>query len=328
MAWFTAGDSKRDSRDRACSFRTASASVMEVKDNDCVRPTSREPLAFQHVIQAIVVPPPDQRRGMLLAGLLNSRLMLWFAFHGTSSFGADRPKVHQAELLRLPFPAPDDMVDPGRSRSAADTLVGMVEQQSRSFDQRLDRLSSEDEMLKEIDDLAYEYFCLSDEERILVEDTVEHTIPAVQPSRGSFPEIWRASTPSDRHTYARTLTDNLSDWLEGDCAIGTRLVARNDDLAILRLSLRDEPCACDYAEDSDQAVAAALSQLAEHIREPLPGNFQSMPDFRVFVDRDLYLVKPLEKRFWLRSAALADANAITLDLHAVTVRQDARSGLG
>ena len=42
-----------------------------------------------------------------------------------------------------------------------------------------------------------------------------------------------------------------------------------------------------------------------------------MPDFRVFVDRDLFLVKPVGKRFWLRSAALADANAITLDLHAV-----------
>ncbi len=287
-----------------------------------------EPLTFQHVIQAIVVPPPDQRRGMLLTGLLNSRLMLWFAFHGTSSFGADRPKVHQAELLRLPFPAPDDMVDPERSRSAAHTLAGMVEKQSRSSGQRLDRLSSEVEVLKEIDNLAYEFFCLSDEERILVEDTVEHTIPAVQPNRGSFPESWRASTPSDRRTYARTLADNLADWLDGDCGIGTRLVARNDDLAILRLSLRDEPRAFDYAEDGDESVAAALSQLAEHFHGPLPGNFQSMPDFRVFVDRDLFVVKPLGKRFWLRSAALADANAIALDLHAVNVRHDARPGSG
>lgn len=287
-----------------------------------------EPLTFQHVIQAIVVPPRDERRGMLLAGLLNSRLMLWFAFHGTSSFGADRPKVHQAELLRLPFPAPNDMVDPERSRSAADTLAGIVEKQSRSSDQRIDRLSSEIEVLEEIDNLAYEFFCVSDEERVLVEDTVEHTIPAVQPNRGSFPQSWRSSTQGDRRTYARTLADNLADWLEGDCGIGTRLVARNDDLAILRLSLRDEPCAFEYAEDGDQAVATALSKLAQHIHGPLPGNLHSMPDFRVFVDRDLYIVKPLGKRFWLRSAALADANAIALDLHAVTDQHDARLGRG
>ena len=128
-------------------------------------------LTFRHIIQAIVVPSGDERSGMLLAGLLNSKLMLWFTFHGTSSFGCDAP--------------------------------------------------------------------------------------------GTF----------------------------------------------------------DYAEDDDTSVAAALSRLGEQIHQPLPGNFQSMPDFRLFIDRDLFLVKPAGKRFWLRSTALADANAIALDLHEVTGRR-------
>ena len=104
-------------------------------------------------------------------------------------------------------------------------------------------------------------------------------------------------------------------------------MARNDDLAVLRLSLRDAAGDFDYAEDGDQSVTATLSRLAEHIRRPLPGNFQSMPDFRVFVERDLFLVKPTGKRFWLRSTALADVNAIALDLHEATDRRhDARPG--
>ena len=109
--------------------------------------------------------------------------------------------------------------------------------------------------------------------------------------------------------------DNLAGWFDGDCAIGTRLVARNGDLAVLRLSLQDAPAPFDYAEDDDGSVSAALSRLAEHVQQPLPGNFQSLPDFRVFIDRDLFLVKPTGKRFWLRSAALADAKAIVVDLH-------------
>ena len=176
---------------------------------------------------------------MLLAALLNSSLMVWFAFHGTSSFGSDRPKVHQAELLRLPFPVPDDTPEPERSRSAADALIAMIEQRVRSTGPSFENDSSKRDVLEEVDGLAYEFFCLSDEERILVEDTVQHVIPAVQPHRGGFPEIWRASTQDDRRAYARTLADNLGDWFEGDCSIGTRLVARNDDLAVLRLSLRD-----------------------------------------------------------------------------------------
>ena len=277
-----------------------------------------DPMTFRHIIQAIVIPPGDERRGMLLAGLLNSRLMLWCAFHGTSSFGSDRPEVQQAELLRLPFPVPDDMPDRERSRAAADALVAMVEQRVRSTGPSFELKSRERDVLEEIDGLAYEFFCLSQEERILVDDTVGHVIPAVQPNRGGFPEIWRASTPSNRLAYARTLVDNLTEWFDGDCAIRTRLVARNDDLAVLRLSLRDTPGAFEYAEDDDASVGAALSRLGEHIHQPLPGNFQSLPNFRVFIDRDLFLVKPIGKRFWLRSAALADASAIVVDLHEVT----------
>ena len=278
------------------------------------------PMTFQDIVQAIVIPPSDERRGMLLAGLLNSRLMLWFAFHGTSSFAADRPEVKQAELLRLPFPAPDDLPEPERSREAADALAAVVEKQVRrldpalaqvdpAFESRLDERGA----LEEIDALAYEFFCLSEEERILVEDTVEHVIPAVQPNRGRVPALWWPSTRDDRREYARTLAGALADWLDG--SIGTRLVARNDDLAILQLSLRDEPGSFEYSEKDDESVAAALSRLAEHLHDPLPGNFQALPDFRVFAGRDLFLVKPAGKRFWLRSTALADANAIVIDLH-------------
>ena len=185
---------------------------------------------------------------------------------------------------------------------------------------------------KRIDALTYDFFCLSETERILVEDTVEHTIPAAQPNRGSRPEIWNASAPSDRRAYARTLVDNLADWLDDDCAIRTRLVARNDDLAVLRLTLQDGRGAFDYAEDDKASVGAALSRLARTIEQPIPGNFQSTPDFRVFLDRDLFLVKPAAKRFWLRSAAMADAprhcarpaGASSDGMAFVRVRTDAR----
>ena len=281
----------------------------------------KDPLTFQHVIQAIVVPPGDERRAMLLAGLLNSRLMLWFAFHGTSSFGSDRPKVHQTELLLLPFPGPDDTPDPERSRLAARALVAIIEKQLRTVDRSAGPQVAEHDAFRTIDDLAYDFFCLSEDERTLVDDTVEHVIPAVQPTRAGLPELWRPSAASDRRAYARTLATSLAHWFDADCTIGTRLVARNDDLAVLQLSLRDAPSGFDYDEDDDTTVAAALSHLAGQVHQPLPGNFQSIPNFRVFMDRNLFLVKPTGKRFWLRSAALADANAIALDLHTVAVRR-------
>ncbi len=279
-----------------------------------------EPLTFQDIIQAITVPSGDERRGKLLGGLLNSRLMLWFAFHGTSSFGADRPEVQQAELLRLPFPGPEDMPHPERSQAAADALVSTLERRVRRDGQTLERHTGDLDLLEKIDALTYEFFCLSEAERILVDDTVEHTIPAAQPSRSSFPAVWRPSTGEDRREYARTVVNSLADWLDRRSAVRACLVARNKDLAILRVSLRDSSGEFAYTENDDASVASALSRLADHVNEPLPGNLQLTPDFRVFSGRDLFLIKPIGKRFWLRSNALVDADAIALDLHGVAGR--------
>ena len=284
-----------------------------------------EPLTFQHIIQAVVVPRGEERRAKLLTALLNSRVILWFAFHGTASFGSDRPVVQQAELLRLPFPSSDTMPEPNQSRRAENGLISIIDEAIDAENGSFQLQTSQKGVLEKLDRLAYDYFCLSDEEIILVEDTVKKIIPAVQPSRGSFPDIWKPSDSNDRKEYVSTLVGNITDWLDSDYTVGARLEAYNKDLAVLCLSLREGQNQSAYVENADTFVGEALSNLLEHIHQPLPGNFQLMPDFRVFIDKNLYLVKPVQKRFWLRSAALADADAIALDLQDVIERRSKRN---
>ena len=54
----------------------------------------------------------------------------------------------------------------------------------------------------------------------------------------------------------------------------------------------------------------------------MPGNVQLVPDLRVVIGRDMYLVKPMQLRHWLRSVALADAEQIAAELSAVVARAD------
>ena len=278
------------------------------------------PVTFQDVLQALVFSYGEERRAKLLTTLLNSRLIVWFVFHGTGSFGSDRPIVHQSELLRLPFPSPDDMPERRRSKSAENALVSMIDQMIESASGPFSLQTNEGDAFKELDRLTYEFFCLSDEEITLVDDTVEKIIPAVQPSQGSFPEIWKPSDRNDRQTYADTLVRSMTEWFDRDCTVGIKLEARNDDLAVLRLTLEEERRKASYIEENDRAVGDTLTNLFEHIHQPLPGNFQLMPDFRIFIGNNLYLVKPTQKRFWLKSTALADADAIALDLQDAVVR--------
>ena len=274
------------------------------------------PLTFRHAIQAVVVPPEDARRAMLLSALLNSKVMLWFIFHGTSSFGAERPLVRMDDLLRLPFPRPGQTPEPERARLAVEGLVGAVEDRLRGGAARLE------ELLEEIDRLALEFFCISEEERILVEDTVDQVIPAVQPTGSA--SLWESATAGERYTYAETLVEKLGTSFDEDCSIGARLVAHNGDLAVLELSLHDTPVSFQYGEHDDEEVGTALSRLQERLGDPLASNFQATPDVRVFDERRLFLVKPLARRFWLRSAALADAGAIAIDLHMVVGKSRGR----
>ena len=104
-------------------------------------------------------------------------------------------------------------------------------------------------------------------------------------------------------------------WLGGDDNINIVLEARNEDLALLHLRLVEGGSAEEYRERHDRGIGEALGRLGTQLDMRLPGNFQLIPDFRLFSGNSLYLVKPLQRRFWLRSAAIADADAIAMELH-------------
>ncbi|RUV81444.1 N-6 DNA methylase [Mesorhizobium sp. M1A.F.Ca.IN.020.06.1.1] len=271
-----------------------------------------ENCTFSSIIQGLTVPAGEETRGKLLTALLNSRVLMWFAFHETASLGSDRPEIQKSELVRLPFPRPEEMPEPLRAQRAADGLVETIDRALNRPGFALD--ADPDDIFPEIDKLAYDYFCLSPEEIALIEDAARFILPAIQPHQGSLPAIWRGSTRRDRVAYAQVMTDALAAWFGGDHPVGARLEAHNDDLAVLKLKLDPAGRPTPYAESSDSEVRDLLAKIFKNVHQPLPGNFQLMPDFRVFDGNSLYLVKPMQLRFWLRSAALSDADAIALDL--------------
>lgn len=201
-----------------------------------------------------------------------------------------------------------------RSRSAEDALVSLIDREmdSASSDFRLQNQRSD--VFEDIDHYAYEFFCLSDEEIILVEDTVEKIIPYVQPNQSNSPDIWKPSSHDDRQTYAETLVRKMNEWFDDGLTVHARLEARNKDLSVLRLSLHKKRTNSQYVENESSSFERVLSKLLSAMPH-LPGNFQLIPDLRIFIGSDFYLVKPSQKRFWMKSVALSDAHSIALDLH-------------
>ena len=119
---------------------------------------------------------------------------------------------------------------------------------------------------------------------------------------------------ADRRQYAASLIGSVGDWLQPGAQLHASLEASNGDLGVLRLSLNGGGQPNAYTEESNILVSDVLTRIMQHIHQPITGNFQLMPDLRLYIDKDLYLVKPMQRRFWLRSTALADADAIAGDL--------------
>lgn len=281
---------------------------------------TEDSLTFQHIIQAITVPKSEKFRAKLLTAYLNSRIALWYAFHGTASFGSDRPEVQQAELLKLPFPSPEDLPDPEQAEDAAKKLVAIVNKAIQKKKNPSILNSSSRATLRKIDQLVYQYFCLTNEEIILIEDAAERIIPAVQPHEGSYPDLWKMPKKEDREAYTMTLVSSLSKWLQEGTKISGQLEASSSDLGILGLTVNGGPSL--YTESRNTSFTDVLNKISKDILQPLNGNFFLVPDLRVFVGNNLYLIKPMQQRFWMRATALADADAIAMDLNdAITLER-------
>ena len=168
--------------------------------------------------------------------------------------------------------------------------------------------------MQKIDHLTYSYFDLSEDEITLIEDTVEHVLPAVQPNAGAYPSLWKPSERDDRHAYSNRLAASLLDWFEGVATVSIEMVGRNRDFGILRLRLEEGAVSKMYTECEEGTFKASLDGISEALEKPIDRNFQLVPDMRVFANDSLYLIKPMQRRFWLQSAALDDADGIAYDL--------------
>ena len=285
------------------------------------------PVTFQHIIQAISAPNNGIERAKFITAVLNSRLAVWYAFHGTASFGSSRPEVQQAELLKLPMPEPNDLASPKRAHEARRKLVSVVDRHQGSRNELLESPDTNDRLLWDIDQLTYAYFGLSDDEITLIEDAVEHILPAAQPNTGSFPDLWKATTQNDREDYAKQLISSLAEWFGNERNLSVQLIGSNLDFGILRLQLHpvNSDSEVAYRESSDASFSDALNTVSKALNSPLAQNFQTVPDLKVFVGKSLYLIKPMQRRFWLRSTALVDADGIASDLETLLAAGEVRS---
>lgn len=132
-----------------------------------------------------------------------------------------------------------------------------------------------------------------------------------------MPSLWMGTNENDWDNYAKWLSLGLSNWLEKPRRAIVELNGTSSDLVIIGVHLTDDPKRKYFKNNDNNDIDQILPKIWALLPQGMPGNFQLIPDLRVFIDDVLYIVKPRKRRFWLGSTALADADAIASDLLAM-----------
>lgn len=278
---------------------------------------------FQHAVRSIAGPKQDTDLLAFLAAYLRSPLARYFLFHTAGNWGTERTEVQLDELLSIPFPLPgSECAGPAAARIVRE-IGGRVRTLGRRLAQEHasdGRAKAADRVQREIDPLVYEYFGLTEQEVMVIEDTVEVSIPSATP-RTWWPDdgLFTLDTVASPRpasyarglaVYADTLTTTMNSWA-AERGSRLRIVAEGgaDDstgmaMVVLRVDVQQRPFAPrDVSRDLWDALdrykrGGAMRRLAflDHAR-----------DIVLFRGETIRIVRPSILANWTRTAALNDA---------------------
>jgi type I restriction-modification system DNA methylase subunit len=250
-----------------------------------------------------------------LAGVLTSRFAAYFLFHTSANWGTERRVVYLNELLRLPLPLPETHHD----QQLATAIVAKVAKRIREVQKQITkaplnltiREHEVNDAKEEIEPLIFEYYGISKTEKILIEDTVNLLIPSATPAslETDIPTL-DDSNPDERAAYATQLCQTINTWGRGN---GMLLSARSyvsDILGLGLLMVTKGKSALTYSEASaSHEVATAIAGIEKAL---LVRNLKLAytRGFTLFECDRAYVLKPLARRHWTRTAALNDADAM------------------
>jgi hypothetical protein len=267
---------------------------------------------FRHALQSFAGPKEDEELLLFLAGFLSSPLPIYILFHTAVNWGIERDDIHLEEMLRCPFPLPNDTADPDKSWKIVRRVATRIREAQGRLQTNVQERQREIKTAKnDIAELVFDYYGLRAWERTLVEDTISVYEPSSTPrSLNSDIATLSLSSEDNRHEYVRCLCNTLNSWAHRSSlrVSASGSIAFKWGLGLLTLTKGSE-----IKEYTERRAPAELQAVLHRIETTVTAKDQSTPyvrGFTLFEKDAIHILKPLNLRHWTRSAALNDADAL------------------
>jgi hypothetical protein len=292
-----------------------------------------ETFCFTNAINGIKLESPEEWKYKTILGILWSSVARHFFFMTSSNWGLWHHEIHlDDELLQLPV-----ILD--RSNQATKRVIAIVDKLRNYHPQKRDILhpngpfeetieAQRRKWEKKLDEAVFELYELNDEQKDLIRDFCEVTLPFFYrpfDSLGAMQAVKRSDL-SWIENYIHNFCLRWNAYLGSDEEMrGDVHIGAHDNMLALEFYVADKGDSYDL-KVKDNSWDSILNQIGEALPHPI-GVSQIILDGFVHVvsDSGIILIKRNEKRFWTRSLAREDADATICKRMVDTMPKEGRS---
>lgn len=275
--------------------------------------------SFNKTFLSITVPRGDISEGKFLVAYLNSMLISWYMAMSLG-LAAHIPKFSPSLILALPYPKNEALPNIKKSVEAKCNAINKMNLLMRNASQEQEKLITSDEPFPSQKDIAaldgyiFDYLDLRPEEMAAIKDYIEIIRPATRPNKGSkLPALWQPSTQEHWQTYCSWLSTALTLAMQDDEARAlASIYAYSKDIVVVQV-VQQQRSEGEFpvAPLSSPKPLQELSELSlKPFQRELGGNIYLQRCALAFENHNVYLIKPITRRFWLTGMAYADADRI------------------
>lgn len=250
----------------------------------------------------ISVPRQQEYSAHYLNGILNSSLASYFLFLTASVWGVERDKVEPNDLLRLPLPIPTE------DNEHIISLIVRLEEQLRFLQDEATRAK----VKGQLDRAVFDLYDLSDVERILVEDTLNFTIDLRM--KGEASEALHRPENVELESYSAQLINTIQPFfrtLNEVMMVADIFETKTAPLQVTKFSVVPVSGHIPSIQVvAGQVLDDVLGRIAIQLPTKVADTIYTRRNLRIYIGSDFYIVKPSQRRYWSRYAALNDADTI------------------
>lgn len=263
-------------------------------DHDCT---------YRDCITGLVGPPNNTSLLKAITAYLNSSFAFYYLFLTTSSWGVERPMVYPSEALSLPdLPFTMDKENLTLLASYVDEII---ELKKVGVDNNNYRLRS---IEKQIDNVIYNSLKLTRQEKILMEDVLTFGVNYYQ--NGMASGVFEATNLKDLVAYAQNYCQSLNSILSFSDSCVTSTVYVPEATSCLVVFDFSQDCGENEIKviESSALLQESLNKIIKSAKSSNQFQYNMVKNIRLYEKDKLYIIRPNEKRFWTRSAAISDAD--------------------